>query len=46
MNRETRLERDETIVVVDAARRRRNLIIAVLVGALVLVFPGPLDKVE
>lgn len=36
MNRETRLGRDETIVVVDDTRRRRNLIIAVLVGALVL----------
>lgn len=36
MNRETRLERDGTIVVVDDARRRRNLIIAVLVGLLVL----------
>lgn len=36
MNRETRLERDQTIVVVDDARRRRNLIIAVVVGVLVL----------
>jgi RND family efflux transporter MFP subunit len=36
MNRETRLERDETIVVVDGARRRRNLIIAVVLGAMVL----------
>lgn len=36
MNRETRLDRDETIVVVDDTRRRRNLIIAVLVGVLVL----------
>jgi RND family efflux transporter MFP subunit len=36
MNRETRLDRDETIVVVDDTRRRRNLIIAVLVGLLVL----------
>ncbi len=36
MNRETRFERDETIVVVDGARRRRNLIIAALVGVLVL----------
>ncbi|GAA3996324.1 efflux RND transporter periplasmic adaptor subunit [Sphingomonas humi] len=36
MNRETRLQRDETIVVVDGARRRRNLIIAVLVGVAVL----------
>ena len=36
MNRETRLERDETIVVVDDSRRRRNLIIAVLVGLSVL----------
>jgi RND family efflux transporter MFP subunit len=36
MNRETRVQRDETIVVVDGARRRRNLIIAVLIGALVL----------
>ena len=36
MNRETRFERDETIVVVDGARRRRNLILAALVGVLVL----------
>jgi RND family efflux transporter MFP subunit len=36
MNRETRLERDQTVVVVDGAPRRRNLIIAVVVGALVL----------
>jgi RND family efflux transporter MFP subunit len=36
MNRETRLERDETIVVVDGSRRRRNLILAALVGVLVL----------
>lgn len=36
MNRETRLERDETIVVVDRSRRRRNLILAGLVGVLVL----------
>ena len=36
MNRETRLERDETVVVVDRSRRRRNMILAVLVGALVL----------
>lgn len=36
MNRETRLERDQTVVVVDASRRRRNMILAVLVGALVL----------
>jgi RND family efflux transporter MFP subunit len=36
MNRETRLEREQTIVVVDDARRRRNLIIAVVVGLLVL----------
>jgi multidrug efflux pump subunit AcrA (membrane-fusion protein) len=36
MNRETRLERDETIVVVDSSRRRRNLILALLVGSLVL----------
>ncbi len=36
MNRETRLDRDGTIVVVDDTRRRRNLIIAVLVGLLVL----------
>lgn len=36
MNRETRLERDETIVVVDGSRRRRNLILATLVGLLVL----------
>ena len=36
MNRETRLERDGTIVVVDGARRRRNMIIAVVVGVLVL----------
>lgn len=36
MNRETRLERDGTMVVVDDTRRRRNLIIAVLVGLLVL----------
>ncbi|WP_300972873.1 efflux RND transporter periplasmic adaptor subunit [Sphingomonas sp. LHG3406-1] len=36
MNRETRLQRDDTIVVVDGSRRRRNMIIAILVGALVL----------
>lgn len=36
MNRETRLQRDQTVVVVDDTRRRRNLIIAVLVGVLVL----------
>ena len=36
MNRETRFERNETIVVVDGARRRRNLILAALVGVLVL----------
>lgn len=37
MNRETRLQRDETIVVVDdSSRRRRNLIIAVLLGLSVL----------
>jgi RND family efflux transporter MFP subunit len=36
MNRETRLERDETIVVVDGSRRRRNMILAALVGVLVL----------
>nr|WP_314442703.1 efflux RND transporter periplasmic adaptor subunit [uncultured Sphingomonas sp.] len=36
MNRETRLERDETVVVVEDTRRRRNLIIALLVGVLVL----------
>lgn len=36
MNRETRLERDDTIVVVDGSRRRRNLIIAILLGVVVL----------
>jgi multidrug efflux pump subunit AcrA (membrane-fusion protein) len=36
MNRETRIQRDQTIVVVDASRRRRNMILAILVGALVL----------
>jgi RND family efflux transporter MFP subunit len=36
MNRETRLERDNTIVVVDGARRRRNLILGVL-GVLVVL---------
>ena len=36
MNRETRLEWDETIVVVDGARRRRNLILAV-VGAVLVI---------
>jgi HlyD family secretion protein len=36
MNRETRLQRDETIVVVDHSRRRRNMILAALVGVLVL----------
>jgi RND family efflux transporter MFP subunit len=36
MNRETRLERDETIVVVDRSRRRRNMILAALVGVVVL----------
>lgn len=36
MNSETRIERDETIVVVDHARRRRNMIIAIVVGIAVL----------
>jgi RND family efflux transporter MFP subunit len=36
MNRETRVERDDTIVVVDDARRRRNLIVAILIGVAVL----------
>lgn len=36
MNREARLNRDQTVVVVDDTRRRRNLIIALLVGVLVL----------
>lgn len=36
MNQETRVERDQTIVVVDGSRRRRNLIIALVVGALAL----------
>lgn len=36
MNRETRLERDETIVVVNQARRRRNFILAIALGVLVL----------
>lgn len=37
MNSETRIERGETIVVVDHARRRRNMIIAIVVGVAVLV---------
>ncbi|GAA4028605.1 efflux RND transporter periplasmic adaptor subunit [Sphingomonas rosea] len=36
MNRETRLERDDTIVVVDGARRRRNMILAIVGIVLVL----------
>ncbi|MFC7535791.1 efflux RND transporter periplasmic adaptor subunit [Sphingomonas sp. GCM10030256] len=37
MNRETRLDRSDTLVVVDSSKRRRNLIIAAVVGALALV---------
>lgn len=36
MNRETRLERDETLIVVDRSKRRRNLIIAALVAVAAL----------
>ncbi len=36
MNRETRLDASETLVVVDRSRRRRNLIIAAVVGLAVL----------
>jgi len=36
MNRETRLERDETIVVVDGSRRRRNVILAIVVAVLAI----------
>lgn len=36
MNRETRLHRDGEMVVLDAGRRRRNLILAVLFGILIL----------
>lgn len=37
MNRETRLERDETFIVVDRSARRRNLIIAAVVAAAALL---------
>jgi HlyD family secretion protein len=38
MNRETRLEASDTLVVVDRSRRRRNLIIAAVIAAAVLLF--------
>lgn len=37
MNRETRLERDETLIVVDRSTRRRNLIIGAVVALAALV---------
>ena len=36
MNRETRLDRSDTLVVVDNGKRRRNLIIAAVIGVLAL----------
>ncbi|WP_205479299.1 efflux RND transporter periplasmic adaptor subunit [Sphingomonas arenae] len=37
MNRETRLERDETLIVVDRSSRRRNVIIGVVIALAALV---------